>query len=159
LEKQLKFSLVGVAGSDIQAANKKLTLALVWQAMRYFILNYLKNISKGGKEVTDDDIVRWANDKVRSAGKSTKMDSFKDKSLSDSLFIIDLLYACQSESIDFSLVTAGKTEEDKMLNAQYAISCARKMGCVVFALWEDIVEVQPKLMMTFFGAVMQVFGQ
>jgi len=159
LGKQMKFSLVGVAGSDIQAANKKLTLSLVWQAMRFFILNYLRNMSKGGKDITDDDIVRWANDKVKGAGKSTKMDSFKDKSLADSLFIVDLLYACQPESVDYSLVTAGKTDEEKMLNAQYAISCARKMGCTVFALWEDIVEVQSKLIMTLFGAVMQVFGQ
>jgi len=159
LGKQLKFSLVGIGGQDINAANKKLTLGLVWQMMRYFVLNYLKNMSKGGKEVTDEDIVRWANQKVRGAGKSTQMESFKDKSLADSLFIIDLLAACQPESVNFSLVTPGKTEQEKRLNAEYAISCARKMGCTVFALWEDIVEVQPKLLMTFFAAVMQVFGQ
>jgi plastin-1 len=158
LGKSLKFSLVGVAGSDIQAANKKLTLAIVWQMMRYFILNYLKNMSKGGKEVTDDDIISWCNEKVRQAGKNTKMENFQDKSLSDSLFIMDLLFACQPDSVDWKLVTPGKTDEEKMLNAQYAISCARKMGCSVFCLWEDIVEVKPKMMLTFFGAVMQVFG-
>jgi hypothetical protein len=158
LGKQLKFSLVGVAGSDIQDANKKLTLALVWQAMRFYVLNYLKNMSKGGKEITDEDIISWANGKVSSSGKSSRFSDFKDKTLADSRFIMDLLYACQPESVDYSLVTPGKTDEEKMLNAQYAISCARKMGCVVFLLWEDIVEVQPKLMLTFFAAVMQVFG-
>jgi len=156
--KQLKFSLVGVAGSDIQAANKKLTLALVWQMMRFYVLNYLKKMAKEGKEVTEDDILSWANQKVKGAGKNTKMDSFKDKSLSNSLFILDLLWACQPDSINYDLVNGGSNDEEKMLNAQYAISCARKMGCSVFLLWEDIVEVQPKLMLTFFGAVMSTFG-
>lgn len=158
LGKSLKFSLVGIAGSDIQAANKKLTLALVWQAMRYYILNYLKNISKGGREVTEDDIIRWANEKVHSGGRSSRMESFQDKTLSDSIFIMDLLYACQPDSVNWDLVTPGKADEEKMMNAQYAISCARKMGCTVFLLWEDIVEVKPKMMLTFFGAVMSTFA-
>jgi len=158
LGKSLKFSLVGIGGQDIYDAKKSLTLSIVWQAMRFYILNYLKNMNKGGKEVTEDDIVRWANDKVASAGKSSKLNDFKDRSLADSVFIIDLLYACQAESINYSLVAPGKTDEEKQQNAQLAISCARKMGCVVFLLWEDIVEVKPKMMLTFFGAVMSTFG-
>jgi len=158
LGKQLKFSLVGVAGSDIQAGNKKLTLAIVWQAMRYYVLNYLKRMSKSGREVTENDIITWATRKVSSSGKSTRMDNFKDKSLANSLFIMDLLWACQPDSVNYDLVTPGKTDEEKMLNAQYAISCARKMGCAVFLLWEDIIEVKEKMMLTFFGAVMSQFG-
>jgi len=159
LGKQLKFSLVGVAGSDINAGNKKLTLAIVWQAMRYYVFNYLKmHLSKGGREVTEGDIISWANSKVRGAGKNSSMDSFKDKNLSSSLFIIDLLWACQPESINYDLVTSGNSDEEKMLNAQYAISCARKMGCAVFCLWEDIVEVKEKMMLTLFGAVMSNYG-
>jgi len=158
LGKQLKFSLVGVAGSDINAGNKKLTLAIVWQAMRYFVLNFLKKMSKGGREVTEADIINWANQKVRGAGKSTSMDSFKDKNLANSLFIMDLLWACQPDSVNYDLVTPGSTDEEKRLNAQYAVSCARKMGCTVFCLWEDIVEVKEKMMLTFFGAVMSTFG-
>jgi plastin-1 len=158
LGKQLKFSLVGVAGSDIQAGNKKLTLAVVWQAMRYFVLTFLKKMSKNGREITDTDIIQWCNQQVRGAGKSRTMESFKDKSLSDSLFIMDLLWACQPDSVNFDLVNAGKTDEEKMLNAQYAVSCARKMGCAVFCLWEDIVEVKDKMMLTFFGSIMGQFG-
>jgi len=158
LGKKLKFSLVGVAGSDIHAGNKKLTLAIIWQAMRYFILNYLKRMSKSGREVTENDIIKWANSKVRGSGKNTQMESFKDKSLSSSLFIMDLLWSCQPDSVNYDLVTPGNTDEEKMLNAQYAISCARKMGCAVFLLWEDIIEVKEKMMLTFFGSVMSQFG-
>jgi len=158
LGKQLKFSLVGIGGQDINAGNKKLTLAVVWQAMRYFVLNFLKKMSKNGREITEQDIITWANNKVRAAGKSTSMESFKDKSLSDSLFIMDLLYACQPESVNYDLVTPGQTDEQKMMNAQYAVSCARKMGCAVFCLWEDIVEVKEKMMLTFFGSIMGEYG-
>jgi len=154
----LKFSLVGVAGSDIHDGNKKLTLAIVWQAMRYFVLNYLKRMSKNGREVTENDIINWANQKVSSAGKNTRMEGFKDKSLFNSLFIMDLLWACQPDSVNYDLIRSGANDEDRMLNAQYAISCARKMGCAVFLLWEDIVEVKEKMMLTFFGSVMSQFG-
>jgi len=126
--------------------------------MRYFILNYLKRMSKSGREVTENDIIKWANSKVRGSGKNTQMESFKDKSLSSSLFIMDLLWSCQPDSVNYDLVTPGNTDEEKMLNAQYAISCARKMGCAVFLLWEDIIEVKEKMMLTFFGSVMSQFG-
>jgi hypothetical protein len=156
--KALKFSLVGIGGTDLQAGNKKLTLAVIWQCMRLYILNFLKRISKSGKEITEEDIIRWANDKVKSSGKSRQIREFKDKELSDSLYIFDLLAACQSESINMSLVSSSNNEAEKIKNAQYAISCARKMGATVFLLPDDIVEVNPKMMMTFFGGIMAVFG-
>ena len=34
------------------------------------------------------------------------------------------------------------TDEDKRVNATYIISVARKLGCSVFLLWDDIVEVR-----------------
>jgi hypothetical protein len=158
LGKKLGFSLVGIGGQDINAGNKTLTLAIVWQCMRFYVLNFLKNMSKGGREVTEDDIIKWCNQKVASSGKDSKINSFKDNRLSSSLFIFDLLDACQKNSVDFGLVLPGFSDQDKMKNAQYAISCARKMGCTVFLLWEDIVEVKPKLMLVFFGAIQAVFG-
>jgi len=109
--------------------------------------------------MTEEDIIIWANGKVSGAGRGGKMDSFKDKSLSDCQFIFDLLIACQSESVDARLINTGGSQEEKLQNANYAVSCARKMGATVFLLPEDIVEVQPKLLLTFFGAIMQVFGQ
>jgi len=158
LGRKIKFSLVGIGGQDIQTGNKKLTLAIVWQSMRYYVLNFLKHMSKG-KEIVEEDIIRWANEKVSGSGASSHMDSFKDRSLADGRFIFDLLSACQSQSVDMSLVNGGSTPEEQLRNAQYAISCARKMGATVFLLPEDIVEVQPKLMLTFFGAIMNVFAR
>ena len=127
--------------------------------MRAYILNFLKNLSAGGKEVTEEDIINWANGKVKAAGKTRQMKEFKDKDLADSLYIFDLLFACQSESVNFSLVSDGSDDEKKLNNAKYAISCARKMGATTFLLPEDIVEVNPKMMMTYFGAIMSVYAR
>jgi plastin-1 len=158
LGKQLKFSLVGVAGSDIVDGNRKLTLALIWQAMRYYVLNFLSSMSVGGREITDADIIKWATTKVSAAGKQSTISSFRDKSLSTSIFLIDLLSACQPQSVDYQYIKPGSDDHEKEDNAKYAIGCARKMGCQVFCLWEDLVEVKDKMIMTFMASVMQRFG-
>lgn len=152
LSKQLKFSLVGIGGSDIVDGNKKLTLALIWQAMRYYILNFMQGIK-------DEDIIRWANGKVKSAGKSSSCRDFRDKTLGNGVFLIDLLAACSPESVDYQFVHRGDSTTEKEENARFAIGCARKIGCTVFLLWEDIIEVKPKMIMTFIAAVMQRFQE
>jgi len=155
--KQMKFSLVGIGGTDIVDGSKTLTLALVWQLMRFHVISILKGLSKkSGGEVTDNDIIKWANDTVSGSGKSTRMESFKDSSLRNGVFILDLLAAVRPNVIDFDLVTDGQSDKDATQNAKYAISIARKIGCTIFLLPEDIVEVKNKMLLTFFGSVMAV---
>jgi len=157
LGKQMKFSLVGIGGTDIYDGNKTLTLALVWQLMRFHVISILKGLSKkSGGEVTDADIVQWANNTVQQSGKSTRMEGFKDSSLRTSHFFIDLLAAVRPGVIDTSLVTDAQSDKDATQNAKYAISVARKIGCTIFVLPEDIVEVKPKMLLTFVGSIMAV---
>eukprot|EP00455_Lapot_gusevi_P056718 TRINITY_DN949_c0_g1_i1.p1 TRINITY_DN949_c0_g1~~TRINITY_DN949_c0_g1_i1.p1 ORF type:complete len:640 (+),score=335.88 TRINITY_DN949_c0_g1_i1:74-1921(+) len=156
LGKQLKLSLVGIGGSDIVDGNRKLLLALTWQLMRYHTIKFLQQVKLGGASVTEADILGWANGKVRDAGRSTSMASFKDASLSNSHFFMDLLFAVNRNIINWDLVTPGDTIDEKMSNAKYAISVARKLSCTIFLLPEDIVEVKPKMMLTFIAAIMAV---
>lgn len=156
LGKQLKFSLVGIQGKDICDGNKTLTLAVVWQLMRFHVVSILNKLSTSGKEITDAEIVAWANGKVQSAGKSSHIGSFKDPSIKNSHFLIDLVDAVKPGVADYSLVKGGDSEEDLLLNAKYAVGIARKIGCCIFALPEDIVEVKPKMIMTFVATVMAV---
>lgn len=150
--KQLKFSLVGIAGSDIHAANKVLTLAIVWQLMRAHILSILQTLSGGSKPIQDNEIIAWANGKLSGAGKKSSVSGWKDSSLATSVPIIDLVDAVVPGSVDYSLVIAG----DNAKNAKYAISVARKAGAVIFALPEDILEIKPKMMLTIFAGLMAV---
>jgi plastin-1 len=156
LGKQLKFSLVGIGGTDIVDGNKNLTLALIWQLMRMHVISIIKTLSKDGKDVTEDDMVQWANNKVKSVGKSSKMDSFKDSSLKTCVFFVDLLEGVKPKTVNYELVNSGSTTEEATQNAKYAISIARKIGCCIFCLPEDLIEVKPKMILTFVGSLMAV---
>jgi plastin-3 len=159
LGKQCKFSLVGIAGKDIYDGNETLTLALVWQLMKAYTLCILAKLA--GKEETtahpavEKEIIAWTNSKLSEAGKSTHISSFNDPSISDGLVVIDLVDAVRPGSIDYELVKTGTSDAgEKLENAQYAISTARKIGARVYALPEDIVEVKAKMVMTVFACLM-----
>lgn len=154
--KQLKFSLVNIAGNDIVQGNKKLILAYLWQLMRCNMLQLLKNLRfhSNGKEITDADILEWSNSKVKNSGSKSRMASFKDKSLSDGIFFLELLSAVHPRAVNWSLVTKGETEEQKKMNATYIISIARKLGCSIFLLPEDLIEVNQKMMLTLTASIM-----
>lgn len=54
--------------------------AFLWQLMRFNMLQLLKNLrsrSSQGKEITDADILKWANKKVKNTGRVSQMESFK----------------------------------------------------------------------------------
>lgn len=70
---------------------------------------------------------------------------FKDESLQTGKFMIEVCAALEPRSVNWDLVMGGETDEEKMNNAKYAISIARKLGAVIFCVWEDIaVKVNPK---------------
>lgn len=154
--KQLRFSLVNVAGSDIVQGNKKLILAFMWQLMRFNILQLLKNLRghSQGKEITDADILNWANNKVKSTGRTSRMESFRDRNLSNGFFFLELLSSVEPRVVNWNIVSKGETDEEKRLNATYIISVARKLGCSIFLLPEDIMEVNQKMILTLTASVM-----
>uniref|UniRef100_A0A2I3RWX8 Lymphocyte cytosolic protein 1 n=1 Tax=Pan troglodytes TaxID=9598 RepID=A0A2I3RWX8_PANTR len=151
---QAKFSLVGIGGQDLNEGNRTLTLALIWQLMRRYTLNILEEIG-GGQKVNDDIIVNWVNETLREAEKSSSISSFKDPKISTSLPVLDLIDAIQPGSINYDLLkTENLNDDEKLNNAKYAISMARKIGARVYALPEDLVEVNPKMVMTVFACLM-----
>ncbi|KAJ9176829.1 hypothetical protein P3X46_012101 [Hevea brasiliensis] len=157
--KELHFSLVNVAGNDIVQGNKKLIIAFLWQLMRFTMLQLLKNLRSHsshsqGKEITDADILNWANSKVKKAGRTSQMESFKDKSLSNGIFFLELLSAVEPRVVNWAVVTKGESDEDKKLNATYIISVARKLGCSIFLLPEDIIEVNQKMILVLTASIM-----
>ncbi|XP_067898686.1 plastin-1-like [Heterodontus francisci] len=148
------FSLVGIGGKDLNDGNPTLTLALVWQLMRRYTLKVLSDLGDGSK-VTDEIIIKWVNETLANAKKSSSITSFKDKCISTSLPVIDLIDAILPNAIRYDLVKQTDfTDVDKLNNAKYAISVARKIGTRVYALPEDLVEVKPKMVMTVFACLM-----
>ncbi|KAJ6967345.1 Fimbrin-1 [Populus alba x Populus x berolinensis] len=133
--------------------------AFLWQLMRYNMLQLLKNLRSHsqGKEITDADILKWANNKVKHTGRTSKIVNFK----------FNRIRACRVEysSLSFSvLLSQGwligtssprvKSDDEKRLNATYIISVARKLGCSIFLLPEDIMEVNQKMILTLAASIM-----
>ncbi|XP_014666358.1 PREDICTED: plastin-1-like [Priapulus caudatus] len=154
LGKELKFSLVGVGGQDLNEGNQTLTLALVWQLMRAYTLSILTQLSGAGHPIVEREIIVWVNNKLKSSNKKSCITSFQDPSIGNARVVIDLVDAIKPGSINYDVVRSGLSEQDRMLNAKYAISMARKTGAKVYALPEDIVEVKSKMVMTVFACLM-----
>lgn len=153
LGKQVGFSLVGIQGADITDGQRTLTLGLVWQLMRRDITVTLSSLAQklGKKEITDGEMVRWANDMSHQGGKSSSIRSFKDPAIGLGVFLLDVLNGIKSSYVDYDLVTAGRTDEEAYMNAKLSISIARKLGATIWLVPEDICQVRSRLVTTFIG--------
>jgi len=154
LGKQCKFSLVGIDGKNIYDGDETLTLALVWQLMKAYTLSMLTKLAGTGHPIVEKEIIAWVNEKLQSGGKSSRISGFNDPGISDGRVIIDLVDTCKPGCIKYDNVKTGSTDEEKLANATFAISMARKIGARVYALPEDIVEVKGKMVMTIFACLM-----
>jgi len=133
--KNMKLKLIGVGGVDLTKGEKKALLAVVWQLVRLY---YLKLI--GDKK--EDELVKWVNDTV--GGKCPSIKDFKDSSLCDGKMMLHLCAAIEPRAVNWDLVMNENTDDDKKNNCKYAISVARKLGAVIFCVWEDIIAVNSK---------------
>ncbi|OKL60750.1 Fimbrin [Talaromyces atroroseus] len=159
LGKQNRFSLVGVQGADITDGQRTLTLGLVWQLMRKDITNTLSSLAQrlGKREITDAEMIRWANEMSQKGGRKSTIRSFKDGSIGTGVFLLDVLSGMKSSYVDYDLVTPGHTPEDAYANAKLSISIARKMGATIWLVPEDICQVRSRLVTTFIGSLMATF--
>ena len=144
--KAMKFSLVGIGGVDLFDGKKKLTLAMIWQMVRKHTLATL-----GGW--TEEKLLEWA---VQRVPKDPKITSFKDKTITDCKFLFNLISTIEPKIINWELVTAGQTPEEIENNCKYVISAARKLGATIFLVWEDIKDVNPKMIMTLVAALVHI---
>lgn len=153
LGRQLGFSLVGIQGADITDGQKMLTLGLVWQLMRKDITVTLGSLAQrlGKREITDAEMVRWANDMSRKGGRNSAVRSFKDPAIGSGIFLLDVLNGMKSSYVDYDLVTPGRTDEEAYMNAKLSISIARKLGATIWLVPEDICQVRSRLVTTFIG--------
>jgi len=148
--KKLGLSLVGISGADINTGNKKLVMALLWQMMRY---DYLKTFKKlgGGARIKDEQIVKWANDTTKD---KAHIDSFKDQAIRNLKPILTLIDILKPETVDWSIFEDTDDEEKLARNAKYVLSMIRKFGGTVYALPDDILEVNPQMVMTVYASLM-----
>ena len=99
-------------------------------------------------------VLEWVNQKLKATGKTTRIRSFRDLNITSSHPVLDLIDAIKPQSVDYGLVHEGLQDEDRLANARYAISMARKIGAKVYLLPEDMTEANPKMVMTAFACLM-----
>ncbi|XP_056151826.1 plastin-1 [Lampris incognitus] len=151
---QARFSLVGIGGENLNEGSTMHTLALIWQLMRRYTVLVLSDLGDGEK-VGDQIILNWVNSTLSHGRKNTQISSFKDKLISTSLPVIDLIDTIAPNAVKQDMVKRGElSDADKLNNAKYAISVARKIGARVYALPDDLVEVKPKMVLTLFACLM-----
>lgn len=89
-------------------------LALVWQLMRAYTLTILAQCVQGSDTVslaTDKEIIAWVNEKLEKNGKSGRIRSFQDSTISDGKIIIDLVDGIKPGTIDYDLVKSDLSPE------------------------------------------------
>lgn len=149
MAKNMGIKAVGIGASDIQQGNKKLILALIWQLMR---IHYMQLI--GNK--TDADVMNWGNSVKGNENRQIK--SFGDSALTDGVYLINLCAAVEDRIIDWDLVfQEDPTEEQRAQNAQYAISIARKLGAIIFLVWEDVLEKNKKMLLILSASIYELY--
>ena len=76
--KAMDFVLLGVGPMDFYNGNRKMILAFWWQLMRYHTLKLVSSLGADGFEVSEGDILDWANERVDDAGYADlRLRSFK----------------------------------------------------------------------------------
>ncbi|XP_057715140.1 plastin-1 [Corythoichthys intestinalis] len=151
------FSLVGIGGENLNEGSPMHTLALVWQLMRRYTMLVLSDLGDG-ERVGEQIILNWVNTTLSQKHPDSQISSFKDLHISTSLPVIDLIDAIAPGTVKWDVVTRPASGvmkiSDKHNNAKYAISLARKIGARVYALPDDLVEVNPKMVLTLFACLM-----
>eukprot|EP01138_Halocafeteria_seosinensis_P008781 gb/GECG01008975.1/.p1 GENE.gb/GECG01008975.1/~~gb/GECG01008975.1/.p1 ORF type:complete len:1407 (+),score=241.60 gb/GECG01008975.1/:1-4221(+) len=161
LGQAMDFHLVNVGGLDFVDGNAKIVQGFVWQLMRHHTLKLLSQIAFDGFGADEADILQWANDTVKEANGGDNpglIRSFKDPKLSTGIYLLTLLSQVRPV-INWDLVTSGQSDEDKERNAKYLLSAARKMGAIVFCTWDDIVEVNSRMIMLFVASIMVIYNE
>ena len=152
--KKLGPKFIGLGGTDLTKGDKKNVLAIVWQIVR---IHYISII--GGK--TEKDLVNWANELV--GDKHAPIKDLKDKSMSDSMFMIHLCAKIEPRAVNWDIVQQIPEEDDggeaAKNNAKYLISIARKLGAVIFCIWENIVNVDLKQMFIMICTLMEIHAE
>jgi plastin-1 len=155
----LEVKVVSICGLDLAERKKKATLAIVWQLMRYHSIQMIKSISGDGTPCSEATVLAWANRQVEASGANIRLARLNDKSVSDCRFLLALLQAVAPKMVDPECIRTGGDAEDKKLNAKYVISLARKLGCVIFLSWDDIMEARQKMLFSLLAAIMAAVQQ
>ena len=83
----------------------KLIIAIVWQMMRYHIINFLTSMSGSATPLNESDVLKWANGKVAEQSGLLPVTRLSDATLASGVYILTLIKAVAPRSVDLSQVS------------------------------------------------------
>mmetsp|Transcript_8041 Transcript_8041/g.19671 ORF Transcript_8041/g.19671 Transcript_8041/m.19671 type:complete len:167 (+) Transcript_8041:2335-2835(+) len=155
-------------------------MAFLWQLMRHHLFIFLKQVHNANQKsglaagpsspinkFSDENLISWANEIISEAlnlrgmpeidskvsvEQKCRIKTFRDKHfLNDSIFYILLIWAIKPDAIDWIIVKSGVVPEERIENARYATSVARRLGALTFAHPEDIAQGSARIQKIFLG--------
>ena len=152
--KTIGLNLTNIGSLDIIDRNPKILNALLYRLLRFHSLSIVAEATgvdaRSLKDVDEKVVVNWVNEKLASSEEGGSiMKSFRDPENKNSVLFMELLEAMRPGIVNWEIMRGIESREDLMHNAKYVISVARKMGATVFIAWEDIVEVNKNMLVTF----------
>lgn len=79
--------------------------------MRAYTLSVLSQLASSGDPIVEGAIIDWANEKLESAGKASRIKNFQDSSIRQAVVIIDLIDAIKPGIVNYDLVKTDGAEE------------------------------------------------
>jgi hypothetical protein len=146
---------VGTAGSNIADCDVRSILALTWQASQHHLLSI---ISTGSPKLTEREAVGMANKVLHEAGHHG-ISGLRDQTVVSGHFFVRLVDSVRPGIAQEACVMPGETLADRLSNARYAISLARKLGFFVFVVAEDLVLPVPRMVFSFIVALLSGASQ
>jgi hypothetical protein len=155
--RRLGLSVPGLGGADIAGRNAKLVLGALWQVRRRHLVGLLQR--EGQRTVGDADVLAWANRAAtwvaggaaaaRSDGDGPAVHAARDLRDASPKFLLHVLAGAFPDSVDLGLASANELD-----NARLALSLARRSGCSVFGVAEELVARNPRAIFAFLAAAM-----
>lgn len=117
--------------------------------MRAYTLKILKFILGGDRRIEDAEILKWANDLLKTRNAGIVINSFRDSHLANGHAVVHVIEAICPGSVDFGLLS-----DDNLSNCKLAVGLARRAGARVYALPEHLESVNKNMVMTIFATLM-----
>lgn len=143
-KKQRKGRQLGVSEEDI----------LAWANRRLQQVQPLHVQIPDGSSCSGSSQSEMGSGHIQQQGVVPRIRSFKDPALSSGVVLLQLLHAMDPAAVDLSYVAPGATAEQRESNAKYALNVADRMGCSLFLIWEDLVDLQLNMVLVLLASLM-----
>ena len=154
--KMKNVEIISFSKDHILKGDPKMSKALTWQLLSIYTLSVIQDFL--GEDVTspravENKIIKWAQEKLISADKTSTFRNFADTSLADGKVLADLCDAIQPGSVKYEYLS-GIPQED----IKYILAVCKMIGAKIYASAFHFEEetFDRKMVLTVFACLMKV---